>query len=951
MNVLLTRSKCLRHFPTLRPQLVQRLSSLVLESPWSLVERHKQPRASLEYTRRRKTRIAEGYLHNHRYSSSQSVRGTDRELESLFASSHDSFVKQPSHERKPGEALESLPQETLSLPLQHADLAIQAWKAAFRSKVEGAALAEKQASQGPGELLTRGNLTIVGRFVEALEDLKKELICGRASSADIWHKCRFILKSPRWTKVSRTPEAKAEKALSTFREILCLVARQRRVMLRDGATLTPKAVLLFYSRKGVLKAWWQDVLWIQLSHLAELRAVKTAPRDEFEEQVLVHEVLETWAEFVKYCHAISERNQRTVSTRQDSTSPQALADTATAQDKRGRWKCLPEIPSSEEWLRKVPSPLSSRVTILLGIRGTYQGLQEAGSAALMTLHYWHDVHDKSTADGRYPSEDESFFNRLRMLAQSVKWDCPTLENSLSVAGTSPKLIEAAKEDYARSPIRAIAQYFARTENVLRSNMAPPPLGWSEHEIKRFFVHTNRLRERSDAKAATKLWDEAKLRITKNSPHDEQLRSMIFARFLRLFFEVRQSATAIDVWNYMILIDHQPGLRHWNAMLSGCSYVRDAVSLQSIWSKLQEARIQPDNELWTTYIHGVIKANRPQQGLSLLEELGKKWKRPESSMTPDLGPVHGALSAFQELDWGRDSIVRMQATILRWARSQHLTLTAHTYNILLATVVRKSNTTEISEHLAAMAADGCTPDVYTYTIILKGLLATQGSPFHDLTQTDQIDFIQSVLTEMEAKSIRPTPQTYSTIVFALLDDQKSSAPKVSAAHVVLAHMDKSGVQASQHIQTILITHYFSLSPPDLPTIESLLTSVLRGRTSSPKNASGYLNNYFWNRVIMGYAACDEWEKSLYYLRRLPSEARSPYWTGLQRLLQALGRAEEWELCAQVVEGVERGETMKWADSDIGNGREGLGWEGFNTEVEALRVRGLIPGASPEDSAVH
>ena len=954
MNVLLIQSRYLRRFPKLRRQLSGRSSSLALGSRSSPAERHKQPRSISEYKRRSNPHVVEGCRHNHSPSSTQGIRGSDRELESLFASSHGSLGKQPSLEGELGEPLEGRTSEVTSIPLQTVGLAIQAWETAFRSKVEGAALSEKQALQGPGKLLTRRNSEVVRAFLEALEDLKNELRGARLSSADIWHKCRFILRSPRWIKVSHASEAKTDEILSVFQEILLLVVRRQRVVLHDGAVLTPKDVLSFYSKKGVLKPWWHEILWIQLSHLAGVRAMKIAPQDKVEEQVLVHEVLETWAKLVKYSHAASERNQRNVSARQDSTSPQALERVGNAQDQHGRWRYLPKIPSSEEWLSQLPSQVSARVPILLGIRGSYQN-KEVASAALMTLHYWHDLHEKNVADGGYPSEDEPFFNRLRMIAHDVKWDCPDIEKSLSMAGTLPELIEAAKKDWAGSPVRAIALSVARTETVSKSDRtpskSPPTLHWSEHKIKRFFTHTNKLRERSDAIAATKLWDETKLCITKHSPHDEQLRSTIFARFLRLFFEVRRSAIAIDVWNYMILIEHKPGLRHWNAMLSGCSYVRDAVSLQSIWSNLQKARIQLDNELWTTYIHGMIKANRPQQGLSLLEELGKEWKKPKSSMTPDLGPVHGALSAFQELNWGRDSIVSMHATILQWARSQSLSLNVHTYNILLATVVRKSNTSDISGHFAAMAADNCAPDAYTYTIILQGLLATPESPFHHLNQADQIDYIQSILAEMEAKSIRPTPHTYSTLVFALLNNQQKSAPNVAAAHVVLAHMDKTGVQPSQHIYTILITHYFSLSPPDLLAVESLLASILRGRTSSPKTGTAKLNNYFWNRVIMGYANCDEWEKSLYYLRRLPSEARSPYWTGLQRLLQALGRAEEWELCAQVVEGVERGETMKWADSDLDNRRGSLGWEDFITEVKALRLRGLIPSASPEGDVVR
>ena len=93
------------------------------------------------------------------------------------------------------------------------------------------------------------------------------------------------------------------------------------------------------------------------------------------------------------------------------------------------------------------------------------------------------------------------------------------------------------------------------------------------------------------------------------------------------------------------------------------------------------------------------------------------------------------------------------------------------------------------------------------------------------------------------------------------------------------------------------------------------------------------------MIEGYASCGEIEEAMAFLRRMPREGKSPSWVAVGRVLEALERAGEWELCGELVRGVEeRGEggLMRFQ----GFQGMGKGWEGFWGRVDELRGAGRI-----------
>ncbi|KAK4693946.1 hypothetical protein P7C71_g3548, partial [Lecanoromycetidae sp. Uapishka_2] len=261
------------------------------------------------------------------------------------------------------------------------------------------------------------------------------------------------------------------------------------------------------------------------------------------------------------------------------------------------------------------------------------------------------------------------------------------------------------------------------------------------------------------------------------------------------------------------------------------------------------------------------------------------------------PVHAVLSALILTQRSEHN-----PTVIAWAESQGLQLTTYTFNILLRPLVRSGNQEHIASHLAQMQSHDCPPDVITFTIILNGLVSNPTSTFHSLSPPEQEHTILAMLSEMESHSIPSNTRTYSTLLNGLVGktDPKKAAqtiPNIPAARTILAHMAKRIIAPSPHIYTILITHYFSLTPPDLPAIDSLWASIRHGGQLSN------LDPIFYDRLIEGYANIDEYEKALAFLRRMPEQGKTPGWFALSKLVQSLSRVGEWELCEQLVHDVE------------------------------------------------
>ncbi len=735
--------------------------------------------------------------------------------------------------------------------------------------------------------------------------LVQSLRLGTTSIEDAWATCKDLLGQKSWIPpLSRGLEETRNKTEdNAFKDILLAICSKGRLTTDDGI-VTPASVIELYKKHGVMGYWWHKVFWCQLAQILRLR-YESIPGEESNQEMgtLMKETLEVWNIFMQSFAAVPKNN-----------SLDRNSQTAPRRD--------PKAPLTRMY---------TRFLSFLPNHPTASYVPGMAAAAVITL----DCMEAQKMD------TVSYLSRFfRHVKGNGKLDRSTAARCLAYAKVPAATIEKAlgpwensqEEDFLRLTVR----------RSYRSEPMPKPtedFGWGKDNFHVRMADINACARKLDPEAAMELWAnfERYLKITKEK--DQETTDSFFAGFLRTFWTLRRSDHAITVWNYMINSGNMPNNLHWTAMLTGCVRAKDPKSLQEIWTNMIQAGTKPDIYTWTTYITGLIWGNKWQEGLSALEALGQTWKKPaddqhtdkqaDGLLIPTMAPVHAALSALIDIQRPEHN-----PKIIAWAESQGLRLETYTFNILLKPLVRAGNQEHIASHLAQMQAHNCPLDIVTFTIILNGIVSNPTSTFHSLSPAEQETTTTAMLAEMESHSIPANPHTYTTLLNGLLgktDPKKAAKTTVNihAARTILAHMAKRNIQPSSHVYTILITHYFSLSPPDLPAIDSLVASM------RPSHTSHALDPIFYDRLIENYAEIDEYEKALSYLRKVPEEGKSPGWIALYKLLLALGRAGEWDLCAQLI-----------ADAEDVNGffRHGEGsWRGksaFWDEVDRLRARGVI-----------
>lgn len=751
-----------------------------------------------------------------------------------------------------------------------------------------------------------------------LLELAKHLRCGTSSLEDTWTSCRDLLGQKIWaSSPSRgTADARNPGEDNAFRDILLAICSKRWLVIKDEI-VTPASVIQVYGQHGVMRYWWHTVLWSQLAQVIQLRYAEedSISKEELRQQIdtLMKGILKVWNLFMQRWDAVpGEFSLQAQNAPRDRTTHQS-----------GMYRIF---------LRLFPKHPSRPQTA------------DMAAAAVMTL----DCMEAAKID------DLSYLSHcFRQIKKSGKLDRDIATRCLSYAKVPTDITEKALVEWGpHEKVATLGELSARRH--YQGVPLPKPtddFGWSKNYFATRMAEIDGTAKRSDPEAAMELWANFERHLKASEDTDQEKIDKFFARFLRTFWAVRRSDYAITVWNYMVNSGNLPNQVHWTAMLAGCVRARDVKSMQEIWSNMLRSGMKPDIPSWTTYIHGLIVCHKWQEGLSALEALGKTWnkssttetgnagdRQPDaeaetqgSSLTPTMAPVHGALSALTDIQRPE-----LNPTIIAWAESQGLRLTTYTFNILLKPLVRTGEQSHIASHLAQMQLHNCPPDIATFTIILNGLVSNPTSTFHSLPPREQETTIITMLAEMESHSIAPNPHTYSTLLDGLLGktDPKKAAettPNVPAARTVLAHMSKRNITPSPHIYTILITHYFSLSPPDLPAIDSLWASIRHSGLSQN------LDPVFYDRLIEGYADIDEYEKALSFLRRVPLEGKTPGWTALGKLLHALTRAGEWDVCAQLVGDAEDTQGLMRHGEGTWRGRREF-WE----EVDRLRARGVIDG---------
>ncbi len=756
-----------------------------------------------------------------------------------------------------------------------------------------------------------------------LQELHAQLQQGTTTLENIWTSCEELLGQDSWgsSRESQRGDEHSSNTLPLFRDILLGVCSKQRITIQ-GVTVTPADVIKVYQKHGVMRYWWHEVLWSQLAQALRLKyQIKEQPEEEASLEIttsagiksLLDEILQVWILFMQRYGAMPA----SVSVQGEVTASSGDAIEAQAP---------------------LPKEMAGRFLRLIPKHPQRMQIRQMSAAAVLTL----DCLESQNHDS-VPYLIRRFFRTLKI---GCRLDAQTAKRSLAESGVPLSIIEEALLSWGSSLAEPGMQPSTQKGRTKSANVKT--LDWSKKATPSRLADIGAVVNRAKPEEAFEYWQSFHNHLKTHGYGDQDSTDLIFIRFLRIFWALRRSNHAIEVWNVMVNMGRTPSQMHWNAMLLGCYPANDSQSMQQIWANMWRSGLEPDIFTWTTYIYGLIKCNKIQDGFAVLEQLGRSWKKKPptaglANMSSDeisqktdikgdirLHPVNAALSALVH----REKYDLTQ-TVIRWALSQGLRLETSTFNILLRPLVRVGTQDQIQSHLQLMGTHKCIPDIITYTILLNGLTSNPESPFHHLAPEDQESTITTILTQIETQNLTLTPQTYTTLLNGLIGKPTSTTQTTRTVNIPLAkfilnHMSARHIPPSPHLYTILLTHYFSLKPPDLPAINSLLTSI-----HSSRSTTHLPDTVFYDRLIEGYASLGEIEKALKILREIPERGKTPGYVALQVLLRKMAEMGEWELCREMVGDVER---------EGGLLRHGVGgWRGKGqwwALVDELRGRGLL-----------
>ena len=737
------------------------------------------------------------------------------------------------------------------------------------------------------------------------------LLHRRASSLDdIWVSCQQILGETDW---KNGPKLSAGDSM-VFRDIL-LAACSKQQVVNEDTVATPANIIETYRKHGVMRYWWHNVIWAHLAEVVQLNgsAVNVMSEGDAKKRIaaILQKLIQVWCIFIENYRAPGLINPLETDA-QISTSP--------SENK------LPQ-KEVDEFLHLLPRHPKISLT------------RSLSSAAVVTNHY-------------LDMEDQSYLPLLGEFFQKIP---PTSGLDIGVTRTalSDARVPFVKVNQLLKSLQAdfgyLTKRLALNRDESEENGPDSGLKWSKKQMSMRMSDISTALENTDAEDISNLWANYLSSVKTDKSIDKPTNDWILAQFLSAFWTQRYSNQAIQVWNHIIKSGNTPALMHWTAMLTGCAQARDVTSLKGIWTNMIRYDVKPDIHAWTAYIHGLIKNHRWQEGFHALEALGKTWKGPPAVgtpgalsadtryrpppayITPTIAPVHAALSALVDIQ--KPDLI---PTIIAWAKSQNLHFETYTFNILLKLIVRSGTQAQIQAHLSQMAEHDCAPDVVTFTMILNGLVSNEDSDFRTLPSEVQESRIESLLTEMENKGVSPTPHTYAVLLEGLLGSERTakdgariSSVNITVARAVLSHMRAQNILPNKYIYTIFVEHYFRSTPPDIQAIDSLWASIQQ------EGKKHHFDPIFYDRMIEGYADVDKIEKALVILRMMPNEGKSPGWTALWRVLAALERAWEWDMCKELMRDI--------VDQNEGLLRHGQSsWDGksqFYELVDEIRKKGI------------
>lgn len=740
-----------------------------------------------------------------------------------------------------------------------------------------------------------GGSVSAGNAFEALSDMLDK---RKHTPEDLWAQFEEVARTSAW----KTSSVQSVDEKATDLVFLGLLLRICQVRSREPfrqSLPAPAKIIRTYLKHGLMKYWWDQILWLQLGALVRWSRAQhhKSPTGEVPAHEntnrLVENILEVWEVFIEVHGSEIKRPNIHIDPPDlmDCNTSMPTSMTTTQRVSIG-WQGLPTRADIKSLSAQAPTASLHRFLHFLPNNiNDRKAIRVAGAAELtrdcIQFFAKEDLITKSVIEFAEP-----FLDLMKHIFQGKKLYTPTAVACLGEQGIP------------LATANTICSRWVSTTPVTGSEMVSKEEA-SSSQVPRFAhimskLDQKRLRYCSEQiheayqtmnpSILHELWLTFKAIPKSKNPEDPEL-AALYLRLIMISFFLRQLHLATEVWNYMIKSGHHPNQKHWNAMLSGCARNHDLPSLQGIWSNMKAAGLKPDTYAWSTWIGGLLRCRQWQQGLQALEELGNSCKhfspsdsKPTSEINTLLLPsLNAAISAC--LAKGKHELV---PRLLQWAKSLSVPLNTRTFNTLLKPLVRESDHAATDSLLLSMEDHGCAPDIITVTTILNGLLQSPSSNFPALSSKAQHDAILTILCKLETLGLPATEKTYCTLLDGLLSHQN---PNIFAAYAVLTYMADRQLKPSSSIYTIIVTHYFGLQPPDLGSVDALWQRM--------RSEQAHRDHLFFDRMIEGYARFGEVEKMLAMLRNGLAEGKTPGWTALAAMLTALTEGKEWRLLSDLV----------------------------------------------------
>lgn len=460
--------------------------------------------------------------------------------------------------------------------------------------------------------------------------------------------------------------------------------------------------------------------------------------------------------------------------------------------------------------------------------------------------------------------------------------------------------DSSNAGFQSQPTQRPRQKRPRDQNILHNEA-----GSIQHELRtdgsiealaeRVNTSVGRYLERQNLRFIENAWENVKARLSKVT--DEEKRSPvlggIYDQFLFAFRSLRRASTTVEVWNTMIQNGTKPTRKTWNVMLKGCHIGREVDQMEEIWRRMNQSGVQPDEISWATRVHGLFKFDRVPAAFQALSDLTNNATKANTRgqlhqpPRPSLEILNGALSGAQHL--GPETIGR----ILAWGRGQGIKMDVVTYNILINASLHSGKRQQVRQIMAHMAAQGIQPDGATFTVLLHALF--QDGFLSNLSKEEQEKQAMAYIHNLEADGLTMDTRGYALLLDRLLKEHSNT----EAAMSILNHMIKREVHPTPHMYTILITHYFTQSPPNIAAVEALWQRI--------QMAKNYVVDVIlYDRLVEGFAKADEFGKMMFFLIRMSKEGKRPGWLALTEALKCTVRKGDMDRATELVRDVYKGE---------------------------------------------